>query len=72
MALLVILLGAYALGVLLACYLLYIIFRWAVRDILDIHPAKKESSGQGFWSWWSCLFMLILGSVIYLVATHGR
>jgi hypothetical protein len=72
MALLVILLGAYALGGLLACYLLYIIFRWAVRDILDIHPVKNERSGHDFWFWWSCLFMLILGLITYLVATHGR
>ena len=63
--------AAYIIGAAIPLYLFYRLIRWAVRDTLDIHPEKKQSSGGSFGFWWSCLFMLILGLVIYLVASHG-
>jgi hypothetical protein len=63
--------AAYIIGAAIPLYLFYRLIRWAVRDTLDIRPEKKESSGHGFGFWWSCLFMLVLGLIIYLVATHG-
>jgi hypothetical protein len=69
--LLLFLAAAYIIGAAIPLYLFYRLIRWAVRDTLDIRPEKRESGGRSFGFWWSCLFMLILGLIIYLVATHG-
>jgi hypothetical protein len=63
--------AAYIIGAAIPIYLFYRLIRWAVRDTLDIRPEKKQSGGGSGLFWWSCLFMLILGLVIYLVASHG-
>ena len=63
--------AAYIIGAAIPLYLFYRLIRWAIRDTLDIRPEKRESNGGSGLFWWSCLFMLVLGLIIYLVAAHG-